>query len=51
MDMDAAEAGFTALGEAAEFSMDLVGAALDAIPGVGEVLLAAEVRICFAMHA
>ena len=43
MDMDAADAAFAQLGEAADISLDLVGAAFDAIPGIGEVLLAAEV--------
>ena len=46
MDMDALDAAAAELGEAASISIDLVGAALDAIPGVGEVLLAAEVRTC-----
>ena len=45
MDMDALDAAAAEMGEAAEISIDLVGAALDAIPGVGEVLLAAEVRV------
>ena len=45
MDMDAADAAFAQLGEAADISLDLVGAALDAIPGIGEVLLAAEVCV------
>ena len=44
MDVEAADAGFAALAEAADISIDLVGLALDAIPGVGEVALVAEVR-------
>ena len=44
MEEEVASVAESAISEVAEVSIDLVGAVLDAIPGVGEVALAIEVR-------
>ena len=45
MEEEVAAVAESAISEAAEISIDLIGAALDVIPGVGEVALA--IQVCF----